>query len=519
MPQQIAWVFLVLLTIGVGVYLYKVRPKSEDDGAPMPRAKRLLLTLYLLAFGSGLVFMLVSLNSLDFPETPVIPRQAIRSPTPAVSPTSGVPTRTTPPAAPATRAAAGAGGGAVTPAATPSPTPVGPLLIQVFPQYTVGSGEPTVSLTLYGRNFNRESTVRFNAEPVAIEYLSDSLITAQLQTANMKRVGSITVDVLNPGDLLSNAITVPVQKPKVPLNVLFLWYPWITREGQLLLLVIFAGALGSYLHSVMSLADFIGNRTLTASWFWWYITRPFLGGAMGLVFYAVLRGGFLAGSPADANVVNPFGVLAIGALVGMFADKAAQKLGEVFDVVFRSSDPRTGKLNAPVIDRLVPDTVFAGGAAPVTVKIIGDRLGKVSIVRLNSEDRKPDSVSEKEISFRLTPEDIKNEGQIKVTAVNPDGGVSAAATLHVSDLTITDAALPNGKADTDYTANIAASGGTQPFKWSLVNPPKWLSIDEKTGALKGKPGTEAVKDIKVSVKVVDKDGASHAKELNLKVVA
>jgi hypothetical protein len=46
---------------------------------------------------------------------------------------------------------------------------------------------------------------------------------------------------------------------------------------------------------------------------WWYITRPYLGMSLALVFYAVLRGGFVVGSPADAKVVNPFGVLAIGA--------------------------------------------------------------------------------------------------------------------------------------------------------------------------------------------------------------
>jgi hypothetical protein len=39
-------------------------------------------------------------------------------------------------------------------------------------------------------------------------------------------------------------------------------------------------------------------------------------------------------------VVNPFGVIAIGALVGMFADKAAQKLAEVFDTLFKADDTR-----------------------------------------------------------------------------------------------------------------------------------------------------------------------------------
>jgi hypothetical protein len=79
-------------------------------------------------------------------------------------------------------------------------------------------------------------------------------------------------------------------------------------------------------------------------------------------------------------VINPFGVIAVAALVGMFADKPAQKLGEVFDTLFKSEDKRGGKLSAPVIDKLDPDTIFSGQAQPILIKITGDRLGKVSTV-------------------------------------------------------------------------------------------------------------------------------------------
>src|SRR5262249_12399639 len=160
----------------------------------------------------------------------------------------------------------------------------------------------------------------------------------------------------------------PVVKPSGTLNVLGV-QTQITREVQLLLLVIVAGALGSYLHAIKSLTDFIGNRTLTASWYWWYISPPFLGMAIATMLYAVLRGGFMAGTPADAKVVNPFGIIAIGALVGMFADKAAQKLAEIFDTLFRAADQRGGKLIAPVIDRVVPSSVAPGKTPPPELKL------------------------------------------------------------------------------------------------------------------------------------------------------
>lgn len=325
------------------------------------------------------------------------------------------------------------------------------------------------------------------------------------------------VDVENPGGLTSNAVTVPIRRPMAQLNVFGL-RPWITKEVQLLLLAIFAGALGSYFHALKSLADFIGNRTVISSWFWWYITRPFLGMALALVFYAVLRGGFVIGSPADAMVVNPFGVLALSALVGMFSDKAAQKLAEVFDVLFKAGDPRSGKLDAPVIDRLEPATVTVGTTQPVVLKIIGDRLGKVVTVRLNSEDRKPDTVGEKEITLKLKPEDVKTIGQIKVTAVNPDGGASAAVTLRISDLAITNATLPEGQVNNDYAATMTASGGTQPYKWSIVTAASWLKIDEPTGNLKGKPAAGDAKATPVTVKVVDAAGASNSKSYTLNVL-
>src|SRR4029434_5674271 len=97
-----------------------------------------------------------------------------------------------------------------------------------------------------------------------------------------------------------------------------------------------------------------GNRTAITSWFWWYITRPFLGATMALIFYAVLRGGFLTGTPADVRVVHPFGAIAVAALVGMFADKAAQKLAEIFETFFKADDRRGGRLAAPVIASVDP---------------------------------------------------------------------------------------------------------------------------------------------------------------------
>jgi len=113
----------------------------------------------------------------------------------------------------------------------------------------------------------------------------------------------------------------------------------INRELDLLWLVLLGGALGSFLHTAQSYSDYVGNRTLKSNWAWWYAFRPFIGAGLALVFYAAARGGFMAiatGSTAKASELNPFGVVSIAALVGMFSKAATTKLGDVFDTLFKS---------------------------------------------------------------------------------------------------------------------------------------------------------------------------------------
>jgi hypothetical protein len=114
----------------------------------------------------------------------------------------------------------------------------------------------------------------------------------------------------------------------------------ITREVDLLLLVLLAGCLGSFLHTVQSFSAFVGNRTIKKSWAWWYAVNPFIGAALAFVFYAALRGGVMTATTAinvKSTDLNAFGLVAIGCIVGMFSKAATQKLGEVFDTLFQSN--------------------------------------------------------------------------------------------------------------------------------------------------------------------------------------
>ncbi|MGB2695449.1 MAG: IPT/TIG domain-containing protein [Dehalococcoidia bacterium] len=148
---------------------------------------------------------------------------------------------------------------------------------------------------------------------------------------------------------------------------------------------------------------------------------------MGVVLYFVFRAGLLTANAA-ATDTNPFGVLAIAALSGMFSKQATDKLDEVFKTLFRTeSDPRGDKLVHPVpaITRIEPPSVPAG-ATGVVLTISGEGFSEDSVVRLDAQERSMEYESSTRISVPLAAEDTASARTFEVTVYNPDpgGGVS-----------------------------------------------------------------------------------------------
>jgi len=159
--------------------------------------------------------------------------------------------------------------------------------------------------------------------------------------------------------LLLIYVLVKVWPPAIPpkdevRNVRFLWGLLsfnVSSEAQMILVVILTGALGSYVHAATSFVNFTGARSIVASWRWWYLLRPFIGSALALGFFFVVRAGFFAPSAGTANF-NLVGFAAMAFLVGMFTRQATAKLAELFDTLFRVRSeaehqyaPQTDKLN------------------------------------------------------------------------------------------------------------------------------------------------------------------------------
>lgn len=103
---------------------------------------------------------------------------------------------------------------------------------------------------------------------------------------------------------------------------------------RLILIAILSGVLGAFIHAATSFADYLGNRKLKRSWAAWYLLRPFIGMALALLFYFLIRGGFLAPGAAG-GAISPYGIAAIGGLAGMFSKNASDKLEQVFKDIFK----------------------------------------------------------------------------------------------------------------------------------------------------------------------------------------
>jgi hypothetical protein len=216
----------------------------------------------------------------------------------------------------------------------------------------------------------------------------------------------------------------------------------ITLDARLFLLVMVAGGLGSFIHTATSFGDYVGNDKLSSTWLWWYILRPFIGMALAVVFYLVIRGGFLSAG-TEAGQINPFGIAALAGLVGMFSKQATDKLDEVFNTLFRTApgegdSKRRDNLSNPVpsISDFEPKSV-----EPMTnnllVNVKGTGFVKGAVMRINGTNRDTDFVDESQINAKLLPADVEKEGELEITIFNPPpgGGESTAMKLKIAPKT------------------------------------------------------------------------------------
>jgi hypothetical protein len=130
------------------------------------------------------------------------------------------------------------------------------------------------------------------------------------------------------------AATPTTGDPKAVQTPLVFGLAHATFDPQVILiaLVLMAGGLGALVGSTRRFLYFATRDELTKRDEWSYLIRPLQGAALALIVYFTLRGGYLG---QDQNAaVNPYGVAALSALVGLFTRHAVSKLTDVFDTLF-----------------------------------------------------------------------------------------------------------------------------------------------------------------------------------------
>ena len=236
-----------------------------------------------------------------------------------------------------------------------------------------------------------------------------------------------------------------------------------TADVQLLMLVMVAGALGSFLHTATSFADFVGNEKLARSWLWWYLLKPFVGMGLAVIFYLVVRGGLLSGG-TEAGKVNIYGIAALAGLTGMFSKQATDKLGEVFTTLFQTKpgegdDARKGSLSndVPVLTDMVP-TRLETKTDKLSVELKGSLFAHTAVVRVNGTARETVFNSSSSLGAKLVPDDVAVDGMLSIVVFNPAPGGGASAPLKMTVAALTDApAAPASAPLVAFAADQAAA--------------------------------------------------------------
>ncbi len=116
------------------------------------------------------------------------------------------------------------------------------------------------------------------------------------------------------------------------------------------------------------------------------------------------------------------------------------------------------------------------------------------------------SVTNSPLTFKLTD------------SATPAGTKTVNLTLTIAPATlaITTTTLPSGKVGTVYSSTLAATGGTNPFTWSLTSGtlPAGLSLNTATGAITGTP-TATVLNTPLTFQVNDSGTPVQTKSVNL----
>jgi len=213
--------------------------------------------------------------------------------------------------------------------------------------------------------------------------------------------------------------TTTTQQEQDPLNVKFFWADEFSMpfNEALFLIVMACGSLGTLLRSLRSFYWYAGNRELKWSWASMYFLLPFTGAVLAVIFYLIVRSGMT--QPVGNG--GPFGVAAIGALVGLFSEEAVLKLQQVAETVFtpklKGKDTAGPAASPPKVTGISqPNGPLAGGTS---VTIAGENF--VAGAKVNFGGTAATSVVVGGPGSITAKTPAHAAGAVDVEVVNPDG--------------------------------------------------------------------------------------------------
>ncbi len=212
---------------------------------------------------------------------------------------------------------------------------------------------------------------------------------------------------------------------------------------------------------------------------------------------------------------------------------------------------KQSKNMVPVLNAISPDNAIAGGA-DFTLTVTGSNFTSGSSVQWNGSSLSTTAVSSTELHVNVAGALIASEGTAQVTVYTAGrwGGTSNALTFTInpapagstttttsttptssptsttttttstSALEISTASVPGGTQDTDYSTDLAASGGTPAYTWGLVTSagalPPGLSLGAD-GKITGKPTQSGT--FPFTAQASDQAGQAVQKQFSLTVAA
>lgn len=131
----------------------------------------------------------------------------------------------------------------------------------------------------------------------------------------------------------------------------FKWLSIFTRGNREVLLVAVAAGLGSSLATILAfIRHAIYDEDFKDSFVPWYLLRPLMGALLGVIFYFLIKGGMLAlandSGGDNGQSLDPYSLAGMATLVGFFSRQAIDKLKDIFDAMFSSTDDKVAVSNA-----------------------------------------------------------------------------------------------------------------------------------------------------------------------------